>query len=121
MLQTGGEADLAPEARGAERLSNVRGEHLERDPPVVLAVVGAVDRGHAAAADLCLDHVRVAERLLEAPRNVLGPGRRVRARAVHALHSGVWGVDAPRYEVATRVRQERRSTRRRLGTGGSPR
>ena len=53
--------DLAQEALGAERGGELGAEHLEGDLAVVLEVVGQVDRGHAAAPELALEHVAVAE------------------------------------------------------------
>ena len=43
------------EPLGAERGGQLRAQHLEGDRPVVPEVVGEVDRGHAAAAQLALD------------------------------------------------------------------
>ncbi len=40
-------------------------QHLEGDRPVVAEVVGEVDRGHAAAAELAFDRVAVAQGLGE--------------------------------------------------------
>jgi hypothetical protein len=36
-------------------------EHLERDRPVVLEVLGEVDRGHPSAAELALDAVAICQ------------------------------------------------------------
>ena len=49
--------DLAEEALGAERGGELGAEHLDGDLAVVLQVVGEVDRGHAALAELALDPV----------------------------------------------------------------
>ena len=48
---------------GPSACSQLGVQHLERDRPVVLQVAGEVDRGHAAAAELALDAVAVAERV----------------------------------------------------------
>ena len=61
MLEPGGELDLAEEALGAERGGELGMEHLERDRAVVPEVLGQVDGGHAAAAELALDAVAVGE------------------------------------------------------------
>ena len=61
MLQVGGVLDLAEEALGAEDGRELGAEDLEGDLAVVLQVVGAVDGGHAAAAELALDRVAVGE------------------------------------------------------------
>ena len=65
MLQPGGEPDLALEALGAERRGQLGMEHLERDRTVVPEVAGEIDRGHAAAAELALEHVAGGQRCLE--------------------------------------------------------
>ena len=59
MIEAGGDLDLAEEAVGAERGGELGVEDLERDGAVVLAVVGQVHGGHAAAAELALDVVLV--------------------------------------------------------------
>ena len=63
MLQPGGELDLAQEALRAERGGELGVEHLERDRAVVLEVVGEIDGGHAAAAELALERVTVRQRV----------------------------------------------------------
>ena len=65
MLQPGGDADLALEPLGAERGGELGMEHLERDRAVVAEVLGEVHRGHAAAPQLALEPVSVAEGGLE--------------------------------------------------------
>ena len=65
MLQPGGELDLALEALGAERGGELGMQHLERDRAVVLEVLGEVDRGHAAAAELALEAVAIGEGRLQ--------------------------------------------------------
>ena len=65
VLQPGGELDLAQEPLGAERCGELRMEHLERDRPVVLQVLGQVDGRHAAAAELAVERVAVGEGGLE--------------------------------------------------------
>ena len=66
MLEPRGDADLAQEALGPERVSQLGMQDLERHRPVVPEVPGEIDRGHAAAAELALDHVAVGQRGLEA-------------------------------------------------------
>ena len=65
VLQPGGELDLALEALGAERVSEIGVQHLERDRPVVPQVLGEEDGGHAAAPELALEGVRCGERRLQ--------------------------------------------------------
>jgi len=59
VLQPGGDPDLAEEAVGAEYGGELRPEHLERDPPVVLEIAGEMYRGHAAAAELALEPISI--------------------------------------------------------------
>ena len=61
VLQPGGELDLALEPLGAERGGELGEEHLEGDRAVVPEVLGQVDRGHAAAAELALEPVAVRQ------------------------------------------------------------
>ena len=79
MLQPGGEPDLALEALGPERGGQLGVEHLEGDRAVVLDVVREEDRGHAAAAELALERVAVAQAFLE-----------LRAQVGHARPVGSW-------------------------------
>ena len=65
VLQPGGEADLALEALGAERVGQLGVQHLERDGAVVPDVVREIDRRHAAAAELALDRVVAGETCLK--------------------------------------------------------
>ena len=75
----------------AVRVRGVGVEHLERDGAVVLAVVGEVDRGHPAGAQLALDSIAVREgrrqlqradlRRWHDPWNVGGGGERLSRRA----------------------------------------
>ena len=61
MLQVGGDLDLREEPLGAEHGAELRLEHLDRDLAIVLEVVGEIDRGHAALAELPLDAVAVGK------------------------------------------------------------
>ena len=65
MLEPGGEPDLALEALRAERRSQLRMQHLERDRAVVSEVPGEVDRGHAPAPKLTLEAVAFGQGGLE--------------------------------------------------------
>jgi hypothetical protein len=65
MIQPGSEADLAEEALGTQGRGELRVEQLQGDPPVVLEVLGEIDRGHSAAAELALETVAVAESVPE--------------------------------------------------------
>ena len=74
MLEPGGEADLALETLGAEGGGELAEEHLEGDGPVVADVMGQVDGGHPAAAELALDGVAVGEGVAQAVRHSHGGG-----------------------------------------------
>jgi hypothetical protein len=65
MLEIRRDADLAQKAIGAEHRAELRIEDLERDAAVVLDVAREIDGGHAAATDLAIESVRVAQRALE--------------------------------------------------------
>ena len=62
MLELGGDLDLAGEPLAAERGGELGAEDLHGDLAVVLEVLGEVDGGHAAGAELALDAVAVGER-----------------------------------------------------------
>ena len=73
MLEVGGELDLGQEPLGADDGGELGPKHLERDPAVVAEVLGEVDGGHAAGADLPLEAVAVGQGGLE-PAEQLGHG-----------------------------------------------
>ncbi len=62
MLEVGRDLDLVEKALGTEHGGELGLENLNRDLAVVLHVVGEVDRGHAAGAELALDRVAVGQR-----------------------------------------------------------
>ncbi len=62
VLEPSGEQDFSLEALGAEHGGEFAVEHFERHRAVVLQVVGEVDRGHAAAAQLSLEAVVIGQR-----------------------------------------------------------
>ena len=66
VLQVGDGLDLAEEPLGADDGREVGAEHLDGDLALVAEVVGEVDRGHAALAELALDAVAVGENGAEA-------------------------------------------------------
>jgi hypothetical protein len=57
---------LTLEAIGAERCGQIGVQHLDRDRPLVLLILGQVDRGHPASAELPPEHVAVGNRGLQA-------------------------------------------------------
>jgi len=60
-LPVGGGPEFLHEPLGAEDGGELGPEDLDGDLAVVLEVLGQVDRGHAAAANLALDRVVVGE------------------------------------------------------------
>ena len=66
MLQRRRGRDLLHEPLGAQHGGELRLEDLERDLALVLDVLGQVDGGHAARAELALDGVAVGEGVAEA-------------------------------------------------------
>jgi hypothetical protein len=61
MGEPSGELDLAEEAVGTEDGGQLGPKDLEGDRAVVLEVLGEIDRGHAAAAQLALERVAIGE------------------------------------------------------------
>ena len=57
--EAGGEPDLPDEPLGAQRVRQLGMEDLQGDGAVVPEIAGEIDRGHAAAAELALEHVAV--------------------------------------------------------------
>jgi hypothetical protein len=61
VLEPRREPHLAEESLRAERAGEIGVQNFERHPPVVTEVAGQPDGGHAAASELALDRVAVAE------------------------------------------------------------
>ena len=74
MLETGDGLDLALKALGAERLGQLRVQHLERHRALVPEVVGQKHCGHAAPAQLAFEPVAVGQGGSEAGEEELGQG-----------------------------------------------
>ena len=53
--------DLPDKPLGAQRVRQLGMEDLQGDGAVVPEIAGEVDRGHAAAAELALEHVAVTQ------------------------------------------------------------
>ena len=70
MLKVGGGPDFPQEPLGAEHRGQLGPEHLDGDLAVVLAVVGQVDGGHAALAQLALDLVGIGQGGLQATEEI---------------------------------------------------
>ena len=66
VLQVGGDPDLGEEAVAADDGAQLGMEDLDGDLAAVLQVLGEVDGGHAALAELALEAVTVTERIGEA-------------------------------------------------------
>jgi hypothetical protein len=75
VLQVGGGLDLREEPLRAHDGRQLRLEDLERDPPLVFDVVGEVDGGHPALAELPLYSVAPLQGLVEALDRGLTHGR----------------------------------------------
>ena len=73
VLQVGRELDLGQEPLGADDRGELGPKHLERHPPVVADVLGEVDGGHPAGADLPVEAIAVRQGRLE-PAEELGHG-----------------------------------------------
>ena len=65
VLEVGRELDLGQEALGADHGGELGAQDLERDAAVVPDVLGEIDRGHAAGADLAVEAVAVRQGGLE--------------------------------------------------------
>jgi hypothetical protein len=61
MLQPSGQPDLPLEALRAEDLAQLRMKDLEGDGAIVPHIPGEIDRGHAPAPELTLEHVSAGE------------------------------------------------------------
>ena len=61
MTETGGGLDLAQEPFWAERSGDLWLEDFDGDLPMMLEVLGQVDRGHSAATELALDGIAIGD------------------------------------------------------------
>ena len=66
MLQVGGDLDLGEEAVAADDGTQLGMQDLDRDLAAVLQVLGEIDRGHAALAELAVEAIAIGERIGEA-------------------------------------------------------
>jgi hypothetical protein len=62
MTEPGGDLHFGEESLGAKHRAEFRLEHLDGDLSIVLEVLGEIDRGHPARAELALDAVAVGQR-----------------------------------------------------------
>src|SRR5262249_903940 len=69
------------EPLGPDSGGNILPEDLERDEPLVFDVSGEVHSGHAAATELALDHVEIADRLRQRVKIRSHPPPMVRPRS----------------------------------------
>ena len=83
LLEAGDRSDLALEPLGAQPLRQVRRQHFYHDLSLEPHLFGDEDAAHAAAPELALQSIRVAERLLQ-----LG-----RQRALMSCAGGLAGGD----------------------------
>ena len=70
-----GEVDLGQEPLSAQHRGQLRPQHLEGHIAVVLEVVGEVDRGHPALAQLAVKAVAIGEGGLQSDERVWQLGR----------------------------------------------
>ncbi len=61
VIEPGGDLDLAQETLPTEDSSQLRAKDFDRDRPVMLDVLGEVDRRHATGTEFPLDGVAVGE------------------------------------------------------------
>ncbi len=61
VLEVGGDPDFVQEPLGTDQGREFRAQHLERHLAVVLGVIGQVDGGHPALAQLSVDLVAIGE------------------------------------------------------------
>ena len=61
VLQAGGRLDLGKEALAADDGAQLGAQDLDRDLAGVLEVLGEVDGGHAALAELTLEAIAIGE------------------------------------------------------------
>lgn len=66
MLKVRGGLDLGEESVGPDDSGELRFENLDRDLPLVLQVIGQVDRGHSAFAEFALQSVATVESVIQA-------------------------------------------------------
>jgi hypothetical protein len=79
-VQARREADLPLEPLRAERLGQLRMQHLERDRAIMAQVLGEIDRGHASAPELTLDGVAARKGGLELLADRGQGGNRLKAK-----------------------------------------
>ena len=84
MLQRRNGLDLAKEPLGTDHRGQLGAQDLDRDFAIVLEVLGQVDRGHAALAQLPFDAVAVGEGALQLRR-------RLGHRGLGLRMGGRWG------------------------------
>ena len=70
MLEVGGGLDLLQEPLGADERRELGAEHFDRDVALVANVLGEIDRGHAAGAQLALEGVAVGQGFLESFKRI---------------------------------------------------
>src|SRR5207249_9635502 len=90
MLEPSGELDFAQEALAAERHGDFGAQRLEREEALVLRVAREVDCRHAAAAQLAIDDVSIAERGVQLC-NWVGHGRKLRPVSRRCYGAGFSG------------------------------
>ncbi len=65
-----GQLNLSKKPLAAERFSEIRTQHFDRDFPIVLEVVGHVDHGHTARAEFAVEAIAIGECIDQRDRGV---------------------------------------------------
>ena len=65
MIEPGSEPDLSDKPLGTQRVRQLGMEDLQGDGAVMPEIASEIDRGHAATAELALEHVAVPKRVGE--------------------------------------------------------
>jgi hypothetical protein len=65
MLEPGNDVDLVEKAVGPQSMGQLGMEHFDRDGTVVSGILGKVNRGHTAVAQLALERVAAEQGLRE--------------------------------------------------------
>ena len=76
------------EARTADRGGQILPQHLDGDFPVVLEVLGQIDRGHAAGAELAIDAIAPIEGGIEAFNGGHLKSKLLREARLRVAHAG---------------------------------
>ena len=96
--QVGCGLDLSQEPLGTDHRSQLGLQHLERDVPVVLQVLGEIDRRHATFTQLTLDGVAAFQGAVQASDGV---GHQLPIRSFNSSNQFVTTTNRSGSEVAS--------------------